>query len=195
MEINSDFDSNFIKRVASTEDADALNRLVNSAYRGDSSKRGWTTEADLLGGQRVDVEGLREMLAAPDKLILLFENKNTARIAACVALDFSRDATDGDESACYLGMLTVDPEMQAHGLGKKMMTYAESQTRSKGRGAIVISVIQLRTELIAWYERQGFKDLGKRKPFPYGDLRFGEPKRQDLHFRVFRKEILLQSSS
>lgn len=185
MEIKSDF----VKRVADVQDAEELNRLVNSAYRGDSSKKGWTTEADLLGGQRVDPIGLRETLKDETKSILIFEDKASARIVACVSLDFSSDATDGDESACYLGMLTVDPEMQALGLGKKMMSFSEEFIRSKGRSAIVISVIQLRTELIAWYQRHGFEATGKTKPFPYGDSRFGEPKRDDLLFLVFRKQL------
>lgn len=192
--MKSDFNLHFNQRVAGVDDAEKLHRLVNSAYRGDSSKKGWTTEADLLGGQRVDVEGLREMLVDPNKSVLVFEDKISGQIAACVALDVSPEATDGDESACYLGMLTVDPERQTLGLGKKMMAYAESQTRSKGRSVIVISVIQLRTELIAWYERQGFQDTGKLKPFPYGDRRFGEPKREDLHFRVFRKALSSRAS-
>jgi ribosomal protein S18 acetylase RimI-like enzyme len=178
------------RRIANSNDADALNRLVNSAYRGDSSKRGWTTEADLLGGQRVDVEGLSRLLEDPTKSILVFENLETSQIHACVLLDFALEATDGDQNAAYLGMLTVDPSMQGQGLGKKMMAFASEFIQRQGRNSIIISVIQLRHELIAWYRRHGFEATGEAKPFPYGDERFGKPKRNDLHFLVFSKQLL-----
>lgn len=178
------------KRFGETQDAQALNALVNSAYRGDSSRQGWTTEADFLGGQRTDEASLKSLLWDPTKSILIFENEATAEIIACVSLDFSLEATDGDASACYLGMLTVDPKIQSSGLGKQMMAYAEEVILSRSRSSIIISVIQLRHELIAWYERHGFIATGKIKPFPYGDERFGRPKRDDLHFLVFRKTLV-----
>lgn len=178
-----------IRRVAQLEDAIELNRLVNSAYRGESSKRGWTTEADLLGGQRVDVEGLRETISHSEKTILVFEDTSHQRLIACVSLDFTSNATGGESASCYLGMLTVDPTLQASGIGKSMMSYAEEWLRLKSIKTIVISVIQLRTELIQWYERLGFQATGETKAFPYGDVRFGEPKRQDLYFRVLKKSI------
>lgn len=187
MEINQT--PKIIKRLASVQDAEELNRLVNSAYRGESSKQGWTTEADLLGGQRTDVEGLKSILSNSSQSVLVFADARDSRIVACVLLDFSLDAIDGDPNSAYLGMLTVEPSMQDFGLGKQMMAYAEEVILSRGRTSIVISVIQLRHELIAWYERHGFIATGKIKPFPYGDERFGRPKRDDLHFLVFKKTL------
>src|SRR6202040_3552486 len=105
-----------ITRPATTADAPALAALVNSAYRGDSSKAGWTTEADLLDGQRVDVQGLTETIARPGTVILLHERDQ--RPVACVHLE--RTGQD-----CYLGMLTTRPIMQGAGLGRQMLEEAE----------------------------------------------------------------------
>lgn len=181
--------SDYFLSEAAQSDATSICALVNSAYRGESSKRGWTTEADLLGGQRVDVEGLLEFLGTPNRSILLLKRQVTGQIAACVSLDFSLEACDGRERACYLGMLTVDPNLQTSGLGKRLMKEAEKTARDRGSEAMLISVIQLRTELIDWYRRHGYQPSGKTKPFPYGDQRFGEPKRRDLHFVLFEKRL------
>jgi ribosomal protein S18 acetylase RimI-like enzyme len=170
-----------ITRTATTADAPALVALVNSAYRGDSSKAGWTTEADLLGGQRVDVEGLSETIARPDNVILLHERDRA--LVACVHLE--RTGED-----CYLGMLTVRPAAQGAGLGRQMLEAAERlATEHWSSRTMHITVIVQRTELIAWYERRGYRRTGERKPFPYGDERFGLPRRDDLVFEVLRKPL------
>lgn len=182
--------SDYFLSEATQADASSICALVNSAYRGESSKKGWTTEADLLGGQRVDVDGLLEVISSPHRSILLLKAQVTGQIAACVSLDFSAEACDGRARACYLGMLTVDPNLQEAGIGKRLMKDAENTARARGVEAILISVIQLRTELIDWYRRRGYQPLGKTKPFPYGDKRFGEPKRRDLHFVLFEKRLV-----
>jgi ribosomal protein S18 acetylase RimI-like enzyme len=184
------FSADYLLSDATPTDASSVCTLVNSAYRGESSKKGWTTEADLLGGQRVDVEGVLEILRTPNRLILLLKGQVTGKIAACVSLDFSPEACDGRERACYLGMLTVDPNLQASGLGKRMMKEAEKTARDRRVDVMFISVIQLRTELIDWYRRHGYRPNGKTKPFPYGDQRFGDPKRRDLHFVLFEKRLI-----
>ena len=182
--------SDYLLSPAVVADASAICALVNSAYRGESSKKGWTTEADLLGGQRVDVDGIREAIGSPNRTILHLKAQVTGQIAACVSLDFSEAACDGRSHACYLGMLTVDPNLQASGLGKRLMKASEEFAGGKGAEAMLISVIQLRTELIDWYRRHGYQPTGQTKPFPYGDRRFGEPKRRDLHFVVFEKKLV-----
>jgi ribosomal protein S18 acetylase RimI-like enzyme len=179
--------------IATALEADSICELVNSAYRGESSKKGWTTEADFLGGQRVDAEGIRETIATRDRFILLLRSQETnsiaGKIVACVSLDFSLEANSGKDRSCYLGMLTVDPGLQNHGIGKLLMLEAERFAKDRGARKMVISVIQLRTELVNWYVRHGYRPTGQTKPFPYGDLRFGEPKREDLHFLVFEKPL------
>jgi ribosomal protein S18 acetylase RimI-like enzyme len=170
-----------ITRPATTADVPALVALVNSAYRGDSSKAGWTTEADLLGGQRVDVEGLTDTIARPGNVILLHERDQVP--VACVHLE--RTGED-----CYLGMLMIRPTTQGAGLGRQMLETAERWAMEHWSSRTMhMTVIVQRTELIAWYERRGYRRTGERKPFPYGDERFGLPQRDDLAFEVLRKSL------
>ena len=172
---------NVITRPAETADAAALVALINSAYRGDSSKAGWTTEADLLDGQRVDIEGLAETIARPGNVILQYERDHD--LVACVHLE--RTGED-----CYLGLLTIRPTMQGAGLGRQMLEAAERWAIEHWSSQTVhMTVIAQRTELLAWYERRGYRRTGERKPFPYGDARFGLPRRDDLAFEVLRKPL------
>jgi GNAT superfamily N-acetyltransferase len=174
-----------ITRPATIADAPALVALVNAAYRGESSKAGWTTEADLLGGQRVDVDRLTETIARPGNVILLHERDHVP--VACVHLD--RTGED-----CYLGMLTIRPTMQGGGLGRQMLEAAERWAMEHfSSRAMHMTVIVQRTELIAWYERRGYRRTGEREPFPYGDERFGLPRRDDLAFEVLRKPLWQQT--
>jgi ribosomal protein S18 acetylase RimI-like enzyme len=171
----------FLTRAATEDDVPALVRLVNSAYRGDSSRAGWTTEADLLGGVRIDAERLTAAVRSPDHVILVHEQAGD--IVACVHLQRT-----GDE--CYLGMLTTRPTLQGAGLGRQMIEAAERWALAHWRSrAMHMTVIVQRTELIQWYERRGYAVTGERKPFPYGDVRFGEPMRPDLAFHVLRKPL------
>jgi GNAT superfamily N-acetyltransferase len=168
-------------RVATGADAPAVAALVNSAYRGESSKAGWTTEADLLGGQRVDAARLVETIATPGNVILLFEAEGS--LLGCVHLERT-----GDD--CYLGMLTIKPTSQAGGLGRQLLEAAEQWAIEHWSSRIMhMTVITQRAELIAWYERRGYRRTGERKPFPYGDDRFGLPRRDDLVFDVLRKPL------
>jgi ribosomal protein S18 acetylase RimI-like enzyme len=170
-----------VTRLASVADALALASLVNSAYRGDSSRSGWTTEADLLDGQRVDEEGLAATIAEPDNVVLLHEEDGAP--VACVHLERRADE-------CYLGMLTVRPTAQNARLGRRMLEAAERWAVERwGVQAMSMTVIVQRSELIAWYERRGYQRTGERKPFPYGDPRFGLPRRDDLAFAVLRKRL------
>jgi GNAT superfamily N-acetyltransferase len=183
-------------RPAVAADAEALAALVNSAYRGDSSRAGWTTEADLLGGQRTDPAALREFIlageTAGDRVLLVHDGAGTLGTPgvepgtgpdACVQLE-----RRGGEA--YLGMLTVRPTRQAGGLGRRLLTAAEGWAKARwGCGAVVMTVIPQRVELIAWYARRGYRATGETEPFPYGDTRFGEPRRPDLGFVVLRKTL------
>lgn len=162
-------------RPAAAVDASAVVALVNSAYRGEGSKRGWTTEADLLGGQRTDEPKVREMIEADGSRVeLAFDAAGT--LTACVHL--KREPS----GSCYVGMLTVDPTRQAGGLGKELLARTEELARGWGCRAMRMTVIDARAELIAYYERRGYRRTGRTEPFPSDDPRFGLPKVADLRF-------------
>jgi ribosomal protein S18 acetylase RimI-like enzyme len=168
---------------AAERDADEIVLLVNSAYRGESSRAGWTTEADLLGGQRTDAPSIREILATDERRLLLHRAEEGA-LLACVLLE--RKAC----GSCYLGMLTVRPDVQAAGLGRRLLAAAEKYAAAElGAHSVELTVIGVRAELIAWYERRGYVRTGERRPFPYGDERFGLPRRPDLEFEVLTKPL------
>ncbi|MBE7171264.1 MAG: GNAT family N-acetyltransferase [Williamsia sp.] len=165
--------------AATEEDIPALLQLVNSAYRGDSSRAGWTTEADLLDGIRTNEASLREMIRKPYATILLCKDL-AGTLAGCVYLEQMG-------KSLYLGMLTVSPLLQAQGIGKQLLRAAEDTARSKQCTSIQMTVISIRSELIAWYERHGYAKTGQTQPFPT-DEKFGIPK-QKLEFIVMRKRI------
>jgi ribosomal protein S18 acetylase RimI-like enzyme len=164
---------------ATLTDVPALLALVNSAYRGDSSRRGWTTEADLFDGVRTTDDTLTDMLQNPAAIVLKYELD--AELIGCVYLE-----KKGDE--LYLGMLTVSPDAQAGGLGKQLMLAADKQAVDWQCRAITMTVLPQRHELIAFYERRGFRLTGETAPFPTGDERFGLPK-QPLEFVVMKKSL------
>ena len=164
-------------RPATENDLPALSTLVNSAYRGESSKKGWTTEADLLDGIRTSEASLQEMLDKQNAVILVAEENE---LKGCVYLE-------KQGNAMYLGMLTVKPELQGKGLGAQLMQAAEVYANEHGCHKIQMTVITSRHTLIAYYERKGFTDTGERQPFP-NDPKFGIPK-QPLEFMVLEKEM------
>lgn len=166
--------------IATKEDVADLHRLVNSAYRGDSSRKGWTTEADLLDGQRTSEKLLLEMMEEAEAVILKYTDPVADLLQACVYLK-------NKSGKLYLGMLTVSPELQAKGIGKQLLAAAESYAGQVNCTTIQMTVISVRSELIAWYERHGFRKTGQTEPFPT-DPEFGLPK-QALEFIVMEKTV------
>ena len=163
-------------------DLPELHELVERAYRGDSARRGWTHEADLLGGQRTDLAALEAMLADPAQHLLVF--RDNEELIACVLL------AEQGEGLAYVGMFTVDPKRQGSGLGRLLLAAAEDHAASDLAAVRVeMTVIAQRPELIAWYERRGYRLTGERRPFPAADPRFGLPKRDDLEFVVLEKRL------
>jgi len=156
--------------------------LVQSAYRGEASRQGWTTEADLLDGQRTDAQAVLEAVSKPGSLVVLAELDG--QLAGCCHLE----AREGHEA--YFGMFSVRPNQQGQGLGGALLAEAERTARqSWGATMMVMHVIAQREDLIAWYERRGYRRTGETEPFPYGDERFGLPKRPDLRFVVLAKPL------
>ena len=168
-------------RTAGADDVDAIVALVESAYRGDISRQGWTTEADLLDGRRTGADDVGASIERADSRILLGERDGALLACAHVAIE---------DGAGYFGMFSVQPGLQGGGLGKAMLAEAERIVREEWNiPTMRMTVIDLRSELIAFYERRGYRRTGIFKPFPYGDARFGAPRRPDLRFEVLEKTL------
>lgn len=168
-------------RAAEATDIDRLERLIQSAYRGDSARLGWTHEADLLDGQRTDRVALEAILADPTEAIVLAERGGL--LIGCVRI------TSLGDGVSSLGMLAVDPVRQGGGLGRHLIAEAEAHARRSGGLRMEMTVIVQRVELIAWYERRGYRLTGETRPFPATDPRFGVPRRSDLGFVVLEKAL------
>ena len=172
-------------RAATVDDIEAIVALVTSAYRGDASRAGWTTEADLLDGPRIDPEVLRADIARPDSRVLLAEHGGTLLACAHVARE---------GGAGYFGMFSVLPGLQGAGIGKQVLAECERIARDEWELPVMrMTVIDLRDSLIAYYQRRGYRRTGIHKPFPYGDARFGIPLRDDLRFEVLEKPLAVAS--
>lgn len=168
-------------RSATQADVPELVALVESAYRGESSRAGWTTEADLLEGQRTDPASVGEVIGAAGGRILVLEDEEG--IAACCRLEHREDHA-------YFGMFAVRPGRQGGGVGKAVMAEAERIAREEwGAREMRMAVIIQREDLIAYYVRRGYHRTGELSPFPYGDERFGLPLRDDLAFEDLVKPL------
>jgi ribosomal protein S18 acetylase RimI-like enzyme len=163
-------------------DVTKITELVNSAYRGEDSKQGWTTEADLLDGTRVDEMIIYILLTTKNTTILKYVDG--PEILGCVELRV-------EPNGLYLGMLSVRPNLQGEGIGKKLLQAAEIHAREFGCDKIFMTVISVRQQLIDWYIRHGYQLTGERKPFAVPDKRFGIPK-QELEFVVLEKTLATQ---
>ncbi|MCC9064267.1 GNAT family N-acetyltransferase [Flavobacterium piscisymbiosum] len=146
---------------ATLQDIPSLNILINSAYRGETSKKGWTTEAHLLEGKRTTEEELTEIILDPKNTFLKF-TENDQIIGSVLLVE--------KEHQLYVGMLTVSPELQNRGIGKKMLAEAENHAKSLGLSTLSMTVVSVRAELIAWYKRHGYVDTGKREAFPSSNI-------------------------
>jgi GNAT superfamily N-acetyltransferase len=168
-----------ILATATPTDAARLARHVNAAYRGDAARQGWTTESDLLDGQRIDEAGVADMLVLPGATMLLALNETDELLGSFHA--------QVKGPVMYLGMLAVTPALQARGVGKFLLEAAEDYGRAYGCTVSKMTVISVRAELIAYYERRGYHLTGATEAFPT-DPRYGIPK-QPLVLLVLEKGL------
>lgn len=162
--------------AATTDDVAALHPLIERAYRGDTAKAGWTHEADMLSGDRTSADELAALIADPDRVILMAHDGDG--LVGCVM------TARASEGLTYLGMLTVEPSLQAGGLGRRLLAAAEAEAASRfGARRMEMTVIRQRAELIAWYERRGYAATGETRPFPV------DPPRPELAFVVLEKAL------
>jgi len=174
----------FSFRPATPDDVATVVDLVESAYRGERSKAGWTTEAELLEGQRTDAEAIAAVISSADSRLLLASDERGAVIACCVIQQRRAGRS-------YFGTFAVRPGLQRGGVGKLVLAEAERIARDEWAcDTIEMTVLGQREDLIAWYGRRGYVATGEMRPFPYGDERFGVPKREDLYFVVLAKSLV-----
>lgn len=162
-------------------DVDDLARLVHAAYR-DPTTSGWTSEADLLGGQRIDSAMLGELVEATDTTVLVAELDGGVIGSGALTMPAAG-------VTATFGLFAVAPHQQGQGIGTQLLESAEQRAATAGFETIELTVIDVRTEVIAWYRKRGYTPTGETRPFPYGDERFGVPKRQDLRFTVLVKPV------
>jgi ribosomal protein S18 acetylase RimI-like enzyme len=164
--------------VATENDIPALVALMDSAYRGEGAKQGWTNEADLFAGnKRTNEAEVEKLMKKPGAVFLKHQNDENI-LDGCVFLQ-------NKKGRIYLGMFSVSPIAQGMGIGKKLLAAADDFAKQQGASSIYMTVITVRTELIAWYERNGYKKTGEIIPFPV-DERFGIPT-QPLELCILEK--------
>ena len=164
---------------ASLTQVTEITNLVNSAYRGETSKKGWTTEAHILEGNRITETELTEILQDTNNTFLVYQENE--KIIGTVLLT-------NKKTELYLGMLTISPELQNAGLGKKLLQAAENVAQTLNLPKISMTVITIREELIAWYQRNGYSDTGKRESFPaeFNDVVLHH---EALEFMILEKKL------
>lgn len=172
--------SNIHIAVATAADIPAIKDLLNNAYRGEVSKQGWTTEADLIAGDtRTDEVNLKKVMEQNGSVFLIYKD-GMDKITGCVNLQEYADKL-------YLGMFSVSPPLQGAGIGKQLLQASEEYARKLQKKAIYMSVISLRTELVQWYLRHGYTDTGERKAFVEDSLTGKHL--QPLEFMMLEKSI------
>lgn len=150
-------------QLATVEDSSTIVQLLNEAYRGEQSTKGWTTEAHLIAGnQRTNLQQLQTVLTQVNSLFLKYTNNN-AELVGCVNLQITKEGI-------YLGMFSVHPLIQNEGIGKQLLQAAEEFAKAKNIQRIYMTVIDVRTELIAWYERKGYTNTNKKIAFKEDDI-------------------------
>ena len=172
--------SNLHISVATIADVADITTLLNSAYRGESSRQGWTTEAHLIAGEvRTEERQLLQIMQSPNSIFAIYSNEQQ-EITGCINLQQLGNKI-------YLGMFSVSPKSQGFGIGKQLLKAAEEYTKYLQCTAIYMTVISAREELVDWYKRYDYKDTGERKPF--AEDSFSGKHLQPLELIVLEKEI------
>lgn len=170
-------------RDATVDDVPAVVSLVESAYRGDASRAGWTTEADLLVGRRTDKEEVTRLITTSGDLILLAVDEAGEPVGCC-------HLQRRHGGVAYFGLFAVRPTAQGGGIGGSLLAAAEERARREwGAAAMEMTVIGQREDLMAWYRRKGYQPTGDTFPWPPSENVRSTPLRQDLYFATLAKPL------
>ena len=165
---------------ATKEDIIPIKNLLNAAYRGEASRKGWTHEADLISGNvRTDEKNLSDVMEIPGSVFLKYLNEE-GTIIGCVNLQ-------NQGTHLYLGMFSVNPEIQGQGIGKAILAAADEYAKYLGISIIKMTVISVRSKLIEWYNKNGFLPTGEIIPFKEDGLTGKHL--QPLEFVVLKKVL------
>ncbi|MES2499475.1 MAG: GNAT family N-acetyltransferase [Pseudomonadota bacterium] len=165
-------------------DAQEIAALINSAYRGESSRAGWTTEADLLDGLRTTTQEIASMIKREDAFMLIGVLNDQIVATICCELQII-----AGKSTAHFGMIAVKPSLQNRGYGTEIIQAAEAMTCRQWRVAgFHMAVISIRNELIDFYVRLGFVRTGEFKEFP-NESALWQPKVVGLNFEYLAKLI------
>jgi N-acetylglutamate synthase-like GNAT family acetyltransferase len=168
-------------RQAVESDAKDLVKVIRSAYRGDISRRGWTSEADLVGGDRIDVDQVLALAEANNSFFLVLE-KNGEVVGCCHV-----ESRGG--GCCYFSTFSINPALQGAGLGDYLLREAELLAVATYKSTqMELAVLDQQTKLIEWYRRRDFSFTGETRPFPV-DEKFAKPLRENLYFVVLKKDL------
>jgi GNAT superfamily N-acetyltransferase len=169
-------------RIAGPDDLEAIRDLIEAAYRGSESLTGWTSEGDIIDGERLSREQLADVLADPATLMLVSETTDGV-ITGCASI--SRKVHGAE-----FGKFAVRPALQNAGAGKRILAACENAfAREWGGGLMTMTVIRGRSELIAFYERRGYRATGESLPLAKVHDTPGWTKGRDLILDVYAKQI------
>lgn len=178
-------------RYARRADAPALVRLIEHAYRNPETAGSWSSEAHLLKGPRTNEAEITGLIDREDSRFLIAEHDG--RLAGCCLLQgLSREPEKSGSAhainAAYFGMFAIDPGAHGGGLGKIVIGEAERRVQDLwDANQMVMTVINLRTALIEWYQRRGYRLTGATLPFPFSETS-GETTR-NFHLVEMRKDL------
>lgn len=160
---------------ATARDIDALVALINRAYRGDT---GWTRETDIVAGNRITTKAVTQLIGNPEAHLLTA--RQSARLVACVCVEATAEEA-------HIGTFAVDPELQNQGIGKQVLHAAERYAiEMLGVTRISMTVVSQRPELIAFYERHGYRRSGIVSAYPL-HLDVGTPLHEGLTMERLEK--------
>jgi ribosomal protein S18 acetylase RimI-like enzyme len=169
--------------IATDADVPAVVSLISRAFRGRGEDAGWSIKEEYIEGTRITEDLLRDEMAAKPRATVLLWRQADNELLGCIWME------PEENGVWYLGLLAIPPQEQNSGLGRILLRAAEDWAQVRGAAEIEMSVVNLRVRLIEWYKRRGYDLTGQTKPFPYGDNRYGIPKRDDLHLVALRKTL------
>ena len=167
--------------LAAAADIPAIKDLLNNTYRGEASRQGWTTEADLIAGDMRADEHMLQQVMDKDGSVMLKYLDHAGQIIGCVNLQ-------QHDSRIYLGMFSVSPKLQGGGIGRQLLTASEEYALYQHCSSIYMRVISVRAELVNWYKRHGYVDTGLRAPFEEDGVTGKHL--QKLEFMILEKELI-----